>query len=120
MHTDLVAGELEALDGHGRLAVAGGGRVDVAGNIEAVLVDTGGDGGAADAGARPDDGQLLGDVRAGEGAGPDEDGVARDSRVDRGLDGGVAAVADQQEVVAGAVGDLLDAGEEIGACGPGD
>ena len=47
--------------------------------------------------------------------GRDQDGVAVDRRVDRGLDGGVAAVADQKEVVAGAVGDLLDAGENVGA-----
>ena len=43
------------------------------------------------------------------------DGVAVGGRVDRGLDGGVAAVADEQEVVAGAVVDLLDAGEKVGA-----
>ena len=33
-------------------------------------------------------------------AGRDQDGVAVDRRVDRGLDGGVAAAADQQEAVA--------------------
>ena len=47
-------------------------------------------------------------------AGRDQDGVAVDRRVDRGLDGGVAAAADQQEAVGG-VGDLLDAGENVGA-----
>src|SRR6476659_9146480 len=44
----------------------------------------------------------------------DQDGVAADRRVDRGLDGGVAAVAHQQEAVGGVV-DLLDAGENVGA-----
>ena len=48
-------------------------------------------------------------------SGRDQDGVAVDRRVDRGLDGGVAAAADQKEAVAAAVGDLLDAGENVGA-----
>ena len=57
-------------------------------------------------------------IGTGEGAGPDNDGVAADGGVDRRLDGGVAAIAHEQEVVAGAVVDLLDAGEQIGALGP--
>jgi hypothetical protein len=48
------------------------------------------------------------------GPGRDQERVAGRSGVDRSLDGGVAAVADQQEVVAGAVRDPLDAGEQVG------
>ena len=51
------------------------------------------------------------------GARPDDDGVAGRGRIDRGLDGAVAAVAHEQEVVAGAVAHLLHAVEKIGAFG---
>ena len=52
-----------------------------------------------------------------ERAGGDHDGVAGLRRAHRGVDRGIAAVADEQEVVAGAVADLVDAGEKIGALG---
>ena len=51
------------------------------------------------------------------GARRDPDEVAGHGRVDRRLDRRIAAVADQQDVVTGAVGDLLDAGERVGALG---
>jgi hypothetical protein len=50
-------------------------------------------------------------------AGCDQDRVPGRSRVNRGLDGGVAAVADQKDVVASAVRDPLDAVEKIGPLG---
>ena len=49
------------------------------------------------------------------GAGGDHDGVAGGRGRDRGLDGGVAAVADQQDVGRASAVDLLDAGERVGA-----
>ena len=53
------------------------------------------------------------------GAGRDQDGVAGvRGRVDRRLDGGVAAVADQQDVGRAGAVDLLDAGERVGAFAP--
>ena len=59
---------------------------------------------------------LAGDHHVfGVGAGRDLDGVAVSRCVDRGLDGGVAAVADEQDVVAAGAVDLLDAGERVGA-----
>ena len=51
----------------------------------------------------------------GVGAGRDLDRVAIGGCVDRGLDGGVAAVADEQDVVGAGAVDLLDAGERVGA-----
>ena len=52
------------------------------------------------------------------GAGGEHDGVAGDRGVDRRLDGGIAAIADQQDVEVPAPCDLLDAGEGVGALGP--
>ena len=49
------------------------------------------------------------------GASGDHDGVAGGGRADRGLDAAIAAVADEQEVAAEAVADILDAGERVGA-----
>ena len=115
-HAHRVADEAEALDRDGCRQIAGG-RVDVADQLEADAWDRRPVGDDRLTGALTDDGQLLADIGAGKGAGPDNDGVAADGGVDRLLDGGVAAVADEQEVVAGAVVDLLDAGEQIGALG---
>ena len=50
-----------------------------------------------------------------EGTRGDHDGVAGLRRAHRGVDRGIAAVADEQEVVAAAVADFLDAGERVGA-----
>ena len=51
------------------------------------------------------------------GPGGEHDGVAGDRGVDRRLDGGVAAIADQQDVGVPGTVDLLDAGEGVGALG---
>ena len=92
----------------------------VGGNLHAA-----GDDGFGSAGAvagNPVIGALEGDVLVdvdvlAVGAGRDPDGVAGRGRVDRRRDGGVAAIADEQDAVTGAVGDLLDAGERVGALG---
>ena len=61
------------------------------------------------------DGHGLVDIHVpAVGPGCDQERVAGRSGVDRSLDRGVAAIADQKEVVAGAVRDLLDAGEQVG------
>ena len=51
------------------------------------------------------------------GAGRDPDGVAGHGSVDRRRDGGVATIADEQDVMTGAIADLLDTGERVGALG---
>ena len=51
------------------------------------------------------------------GPGGEHDGVAGDRGVDRRLDGGIAAIADQQDVGGPGIVDLLDAGEGVGALG---
>ena len=96
---------------HGR---AGGGNLHAAG-----------DDGFRPAGAvagNPVIGALEGDVLVdvdvlAVGPGRDPDDVTGRRRVDRRRDGGVAAVADEQDVVTAAVGDLLDARERVGALG---
>ena len=64
------------------------------------------------------EGDVLVDVDVlAVGAGRDPDGVAGHGSGDRRRDGGVAAIADEQGAVTEAVGDLLDAGERVGALG---
>ena len=84
-----------------------------------------GDDGFGPAGAvagNPVIGALEGDVLVdvdvlAVGPGRDPDDVAGRSRGDRRRDGGVAAIADEQDVMTAAIGDLLDAGERVGALG---
>ena len=96
---------------HGR---AGGGNLHAAGDD--------GFGPARAVAGNPVIGALEGDVLVdvdmlAVGAGRDPDGVAGHGGVDRRRDGGVAAIADEQDVMTAAIGDLLDAGERVGALG---
>ena len=97
---DIEIGDRERADeraGNGDLAVEGDA-------IDAPVLD------AVDGEGLAGDGHVFG-----VGAGRDLDSVAVSGCVDRGLDGGVAAVADEQDVVGAGAVDLLDAGERVGA-----
>ena len=72
------------------------------------------DGDVADA----DDGHLFVDRDVlGVAAGRNHDRVARGGGVDRRLDGGVAAIADEEDVAGRGVVDHLDIGQRVGALG---
>ena len=105
----VAAADRDAID-----AGAGGGNLHAAGD------DDFGPAGAV--AGNPVIGALEGDVLVdvdvlAVGPGRDPDDVAGRSRGDRRRDGGVAAIADEQDVMTAAIGDLLDTGERVGALG---